>query len=1154
MAQGRITEDTIQYTVDVKSSKAQQEILKLETRMKDLRGENQKRLTQMLKLEAQGKKEEADYKRLRAEYNACNKSIRMLNEQIATQTNNLSTNVMTMNQLRKQAKILQRQLDDTAKATDPDSYKALENRLREVKARMGELKDSATSMREVMESRGFLEVLSGNLFIKVGELAGKAVSQLLDFADAGVEMARSADGVTKAFNDLNKPGLLDNLRAATKGTVTDVELMKAAVQAKDFRIPLEDLGKYLQFAQLKAQQTGQSVEYMTESIVTGLGRKSVMILDNLGLSAAEINEKVKQTGDFMEAVASVVDNQLAAAGENYVSAADRALQKTTELQNAQKEFGDALLPIKDEFDNFFIDMQVGAMNSIKTLIKYKEVVGIVISTLLGLVLAHAKAAIAAKAHTAATTSLNVVQTAGIAIQKTLKGVYLLASVAVLKLRGDTAKATATMRLFNITCKANVIGAVITAVTALVTYLVVFRKKTDDATKATKELTAEQQELNRVQAETNAQLQKDIATLNTFKGSKEQEIELVKQMNARYGESMGYYKSVQEWYNALVRNSKAYCEQMVIEAQVRSLANQAAQAEQEAYNITKDSQGRTRKYSKKRQTERVATGQVDAGDGKIITTYETREKAGSSDLEKAQASYNQKMKEANALKARMNQLLEKQLKLQTQLKTGAKTDPFIVSTPSPAKTKSAGASSDSRSGQTEDPEAALKAQIEALQQYYDQVEQVTAMGEQEVQMTLTAQRQAELETLRAYVQTGLELARQAGADENAIVEAGKRAKEAIIKKYADKELELAQATEEKKQQAREQLGLDQKTELELQTERLKEALDQQYITQEEYEKQVQKLKKQSYEKQAQMYQQLFSSAVMALQDAEMANVDAKYDAQIEAARQAGEDTTELENKKAQEKLNIEKKYADVNFAIKASQIISDTAVSIMKAYAELGPIAGSVAAALMGITGAAQLAAANAERERVKKMTLSGSTSTSASGSRVATGLESGGRIDVERRQDGKLFNAYYDPNRRGFIDRPTVIVGEGPAGQSREWVASNAAVTNPTIAPLLDVIDRAQTNGTVRTLDLRRFLALQSVGRSNGGTITATENSSSPSARTQANVTTQPVTSLSEKTMAKLADAIDRMTTDGVAAIVGLDEFDARQRLRSRSRAIGSKN
>lgn len=101
--------------------------------------------------------------------------------------------------------------------------------------------------------------------------------------------------MTRAFEALDRPDLLDNLRKATKGTVNDLELMKAANMAKDFRIPLEDLGKYLEFAQLKAQQTGQSVEYMTNSIVTGLGRKSVLILDNLGLSAAEINEQMAKT-------------------------------------------------------------------------------------------------------------------------------------------------------------------------------------------------------------------------------------------------------------------------------------------------------------------------------------------------------------------------------------------------------------------------------------------------------------------------------------------------------------------------------------------------------------------------------------------------------------------------------------------------------------------------------------------------------------------------------------------------------------------------------------------------------------------------------------------------------------------------------------------
>lgn len=36
---------------------------------------------------------------------------------------------------------------------------------------------------------------------------------------------------------------------------------------------------------------------------------------------------------------------------------------------------------------------------------------------------------------------------------------------------------------------------------------------------------------------------------------------------------------------------------------------------------------------------------------------------------------------------------------------------------------------------------------------------------------------------------------------------------------------------------------------------------------------------------------------------------------------------------------------------------------MKAYADLGPIAGAIAAAVVSATGAIQIAAANAERKR-----------------------------------------------------------------------------------------------------------------------------------------------------------------------------------------------
>lgn len=114
-----------------------------------------------------------------------------------------------------------------------------------------------------------------------------------------------------------------------------------------------------------------------------------------------------------------------------------------------------------------------------------------------------------------------------------------------------------------------------------------------------------------------------------------------------------------------------------------------------------------------------------------------------------------------------------------------------------------------------------------------------------------------------------------------------------------------------------------------------------------------------------YSGLSSSMVEAIQQAEIDQVEAKYDVLIQEAENNGEDTAALEEEKENKKLEIQKKYADVNFAIKCSQIIADTAVSIMKAYADLGPIAGTVAAAMLAATGVAQLASAKAERDRIK---------------------------------------------------------------------------------------------------------------------------------------------------------------------------------------------
>ena len=107
------TEDEIKYVVDVESSKAQQEIRKLEKTSSDLRAENKRRLDQLIKLEAAGKKNSQQYKDLKKRYNEVGSEIKKNTEQIAKLTNGINVNNLTMNQLKKQAKQLQKQLDDS---------------------------------------------------------------------------------------------------------------------------------------------------------------------------------------------------------------------------------------------------------------------------------------------------------------------------------------------------------------------------------------------------------------------------------------------------------------------------------------------------------------------------------------------------------------------------------------------------------------------------------------------------------------------------------------------------------------------------------------------------------------------------------------------------------------------------------------------------------------------------------------------------------------------------------------------------------------------------------------------------------------------------------------------------------------------------------
>ncbi len=1344
-----LSEDEVTLVVNAKADKAQQNIRKFSKEIDNLGERNKSLQRQMESLELAGKKNTDSWKQRREEYGRNATQIRNLKQQIAAETKALDLNALTMVQLRQQARSLQRQLDNTSKTINPEDWKKLSSRLSDVRERMGELSDASKSLVEKYTNPQTMAFFRGELFIRFAELGGKALQKVKEFAAEGISMAETADGIIRAFNKIGTEDYLQTLREATKGTVSDIELMKAAVKAKDFRIPLEDLGKYLSFAQLKAQQTGQSLDYMVDSIVTGLGRQSPQILDNLGLSAAEIKEQTKETGDFMKGVATIVEKNLAAAGETYISAADRAAQRTVDLENAQLSLGKSLVPIKEEFTDIYGQIQIGVINAITYIVKHRDTLMILVKAV-GLLTATYLSYVAvqkiAYLWSLRAVAVSKLKAAAIAVEDAMLALSILRHAVLNK----TMKTSiALQKAFNVVLRLSPWGLLLGGITLVVGSLLLFRKRTDDAT-------ASQQRLNQLEKQASESAAEETGKLRSlYEATQDQSIamdkrkQMVEQLKQQYPDYFGKLTTeailagnAAEQYRILTAEIMAAAKARAYQDEITRLTKDSLEHERNA-NADRDWRGQNKgKYdTAKRQhqenttyTHRMtsfAAGFTESGivargtersKSPIIKEYEDRQKREKGHLdaiaknEREIKSFAKKIAiitptktsagnvktigtvgaQIDAITKKIDLLKAKRLDIKVGDTKGLKAiDSQIAELEqrkasleysSPQKSKKKKKTKKKKKEHKKNPDdiasrkfshdrqqdledakrsyeedlnalnealaqkrltqeqynayvsalniehqnnllsieqsyltlsenlvikdaakkkaikeqqnkavadqqqAAYNAYIEAEKQYYDALEKIQETAPAKPQ-TLQEECDAKLLVLDGYYKAALQRAIEDGEKQKEVTEAYEKAKAAIVADYAKKiEEERARArqeygidtftdqlaarrkkidedfakgvlnkeqhqqaitnlekqAEEQRLQIRQQYGLASQQELyNAENEQLKEHLRQGLITQEEYEEAVKNLKISRMKEAFDYYSNLAGGAVQALQQAEMANVDAKYDAEIEAARNAGKDTTELEKKKANEQLKIQKKYADINFAIKASQIVADTSVSIMKALGELGPIAGPIAAALMGITGAAQLAAANAERQKVKRMSLNGAGgASSASGTRVVTGLESGGSIDVEREQDGKRFHADYDPYRRGFIDKPTVIVGEGGYGRSREWVASNAAVENPTVAPFLNIIDQAQRAGNIRTLDMNKFLLHQAQGRAAGGYIT-------PSAPTSQPMPT--VINHRDEYNKELLETLKELRNNGIRSYVALDDFDAQQKLRNQVRRIASK-
>lgn len=398
---------------------------------------------------------------------------------------------------------------------------------------------------------------------------------------------------------------------------------------------------------LVAQQNGlNATNQDAVSIGNMMGKAmqgQVEVLQRVGITFDESQKKVLQYGTESERAAMLAKVITQNVGNMNVELAKTDAGKQKQLENT---LGD-------------IKEQMGAL--VQGIAPYVTMASQITITITGVVKLTTSLYAATKAFGMVTVSVGVASRAKV-------GMTAIVRVLTATLNGEAVGATTAAvatRALSTAVKGLLIstgvGIAIVALTEAINYLM---NSSDEAADKVDGLTEAEQRAKQAHQQTaqeiagvRSEMDLNILKLKNFKGSKEEEKKLVGEMNTKYGEAMGYYSTVAQWYTALTKNSKMYCDQMINEITLRNLANEAANLRQQQYDILKDENGKTRTYSTKRRIKKIK--HVSGSDPNAPdVTIEYREEVGSSELEKAQAKFNRARRKEKAIHKRMQAMVEK----------------------------------------------------------------------------------------------------------------------------------------------------------------------------------------------------------------------------------------------------------------------------------------------------------------------------------------------------------------------------------------------------------------------------------------------------------------------------------------------------------------
>lgn len=184
---------------------------------------------------------------------------------------------------------------------------------------------------------------------------------------------------------------------------------------------------------------------------------------------------------------------------------------------------------------------------------------------------------ATTANTASRATNNAAATTGVTAQRTLAGSTVLATAATTAQAVATRAASIALRGLKAALISTGIGALIVAVGELVGWLSSLASATSEAEEKAKQMAEITSKGNEAYIKARVEIDNYQAKLERYSGSKEKEKSIVKELNSKYGEALGYYKSAAEWKRILQEKGDAYANTMLREAEAQAVLSKYTEA-------------------------------------------------------------------------------------------------------------------------------------------------------------------------------------------------------------------------------------------------------------------------------------------------------------------------------------------------------------------------------------------------------------------------------------------------------------------------------------------------------------------------------------------------------------------------------------------------